>query len=911
MKQIRFSLLLALCLIVGISYSQQVTISPIPQSISWGEKAFSNNTSFYLTGAATADQDAVRLLKSKLNIGTSGVQIILGEKGDAAVAAYVDEIPEKNEGYFLKVEKGKVVIAGFDEAGTYYGVQSLLQILKSPDVMSVTIKDYPSVSERGIIEGFYGNPYSHQDRQDLFRFFGENKMNVYIYGPKDDPYHGFGNQWRDPYPADQAARMKELIDVAHENKVNFIWAVHPGNNINWTDDDGDGIVDDFVAAKDKFELMYDLGVRSFAVFFDDIGGIGADPKNQAKMMNYLTDEFVNKKGDVLPLLLCPTQYNQAWTSGDYLDILGTEMDKSVRIMWTGKSVVRMIDKETMDWINARIKRNAYIWLNYPVTDYVIDHLLMGPTYGNSKEIASQLSGFAANPMEYAEASKVSLYSVADYAWNMPQYDSDASWLRSMKYLMPENYDAFKIFCENNIDLGSTGHALRRDGESAIFKIVAEPFIETLTNGKYNESQKNALATQFKSFIDAADELNASTCNPAMITEIKPWLDVFKFMGLRGLKYLEMYQAFHKGDSVSFINKYLKAEKLFAEQGKIRSRDFEGSIKNPYPKPANEVVAPYLKNLKSQLVAQYRSKFNYRADVFPVLLLENGNYYIKYNGKYLTNRFTNARGGNPVFLENLDTINPQRQEWTIVVDPMTERYSIKNTQDNRYINERGDFGINPYEAAWHSYNLFRFNGKYAIQNAGNSGTNFWMSDGERIKASNDKELSNENFIFEIVPIGEDATNHPIISFDKPIYIKHKENFLTNTATATPSFQPFDATSEIKSQKWILSVDAETDRVKIESAADGRYLNEIGVLAVDRYSADWNTYIITESDGKYAIQNAGKAGRKFWNAGAKIEVSDLSASESYVFEFVSDKSETIAPKVKKSLFKRIFCRKNKIN
>ena len=148
-----------------------------------------------------------------------------------------------------------------------------------------------------------------------------------------------------------------------------MWAVHPGNNINWTDNDGDGVIDDFVAAKNKFQKMYDLGVRSFAVFFDDIGGIGTDPRNQTQMMNYLTKEFVNKKDDVAPLILCPTQYNQAYAGGDYLDVLGTEMDESVRIMWTGKSVVRMIDVETMTWINIA-SWNAYL-VKHPVTDYAL------------------------------------------------------------------------------------------------------------------------------------------------------------------------------------------------------------------------------------------------------------------------------------------------------------------------------------------------------------------------------------------------------------------------------------------------------------------------------------------------------------------------------------------------------------
>ena len=198
MGKIKLLLLLLFCSLTSIILAQQVTISPIPQTISWGEKAFENTTSYFLTGSQTADQDAVKLLQSKLVLNTTGVEIIIGEKDDSAVAEFIAEVPDFIEAYFLKIETGRIIIVGADESGTFYGVQSLLQILSSPEVMSVTIKDYPSVAERGIIEGYYGNPYSHQARQRLFRFFGENKMNVYIYGPKDDPYHGFGTKWRDP-----------------------------------------------------------------------------------------------------------------------------------------------------------------------------------------------------------------------------------------------------------------------------------------------------------------------------------------------------------------------------------------------------------------------------------------------------------------------------------------------------------------------------------------------------------------------------------------------------------------------------------------------------------------------------------------------------------------------------------------
>ena len=103
MKKIKTLFLLFLCTTVLMMQAQQVTISPIPQTITWGAKAFNNTTSYFLTGSETADQDAVDLLKSKLNIGTSGIEVIIGEKADAVVANYISQVPDFKEGYFLSV----------------------------------------------------------------------------------------------------------------------------------------------------------------------------------------------------------------------------------------------------------------------------------------------------------------------------------------------------------------------------------------------------------------------------------------------------------------------------------------------------------------------------------------------------------------------------------------------------------------------------------------------------------------------------------------------------------------------------------------------------------------------------------------------------------------------------------------
>ena len=84
--------------------------------------AFVNSTSLVIQGEADADADAVTLLKSKFATADSGIALLIGERGDAAVAEYANLIPEKAEGYYLSVAADKVVIAGNDGSGTYYGV---------------------------------------------------------------------------------------------------------------------------------------------------------------------------------------------------------------------------------------------------------------------------------------------------------------------------------------------------------------------------------------------------------------------------------------------------------------------------------------------------------------------------------------------------------------------------------------------------------------------------------------------------------------------------------------------------------------------------------------------------------------------------------------------------------------------
>lgn len=862
--------------------AQQADIYPKPQNIVWGnEIAFANNTSYTLNGETEADADAVVLFKERFNTENGKVQVIIGERGDASVAEYENLIPKKAEGYYLSVGKDKVVIAGNDNSGTFYGVQTFIKIASQPNVMCATVTDYPSVPQRGLVEGYYGNPYSEADRMGLLKMFGELKMNVYIYGPKDDAYHK--SKWREEYPADLAKKITEYVNVAKANKIEFMWAIHPGEDIQWNDADRANIVN-------KLKAMCELGVRSFAVFWDDLwGDDGTHGDEQAELMNYIAAELKKAYPDVKPLTICPTQYNRGWANAVYLPALGDIMDSDINIMWTGNSVVDMINYGDMTWINNQIKRKAYIWLNYPVSDYCINHLLMGPTYGNDLNIADMLSGFVSNPMEYAEASKVSLFSIADYTWNMTGYDADASWEAAIDYLMPQNREAFHFFCENNVDLGVNTHGLRRTNESPEF-VEAKKIYDNNIEGD-RAAAYAAVGEQFNKLVNTAETLLTTDEAPALTKEIEPWILSMKYLGQKGQCLTEMNNAILNKNPENFIDNYLKYKEYDEAQAALRSRNFDGSLKVATPVVGTVHIEPFIKNTLGTLVAEYKETYDYRTDVFPAQVLENGTYYIMYNGKYLTNN----GGGNPVFQAEQDNIRPQRQEWKITLDGATNRFKIINLEDNRYLNENGCFTVsdatNPYEAVWHTYDITLLaNGKYAIQNGGSAGNAFWTVSGTQIQKGNSTVMP-DKYIFEIIPLGGTA-NAPLIEKEKIYYIIDGERLLTNTniygSGGTPTFKAVEEPTT--AQEWKIAPDANGGNCyKITSNADGRYVNEYGVFGTNTYYSDWNTYLITAMGGNYSLQwtqSAIKNGIKYMVvSGDRLEAKEVARSESYTVKIIS--------------------------
>lgn len=443
--------------------------------------------------------------------------------------------------YLMTVDDKGIKITGYDESGAFYGLQTLRQLIadSSDALPAIEIHDWAALPVRGVVEGFYGTPWSHDVRLSLINFYGRNKMNTYIYGPKDDPYHS-SPHWRIPYPQEESDRIRELVEACRRSRVNFVWAIHPGKDIRWNDEDYANLIS-------KFDHMYDLGVRSFALFFDDIEGEGTDPHRQAKLVNDLTRDFVKIKGDVAPIMICPTDYSQLWANPSEegtLAVYGRELTPAANVFWTGSVVCSDLTRETLDFINSRIKRPALYWWNFPVSDYCRNYILQGPAYGLDTSLTSgELTGIVSNPMEHGEASKLAIYGVADYSWNPSSYSPLDNWERGIRLLMPGAPEAYRTFAIHNCDT-ETGY---RRGESWETK--------TFTIDDYTVARYDSLRSEFERIKAAPTAIRTSGADPQLLKELEPWLVEFEKLGERGLRTMDLIKIYESGNDSSFMKAY--------------------------------------------------------------------------------------------------------------------------------------------------------------------------------------------------------------------------------------------------------------------------------------------------------------------------------------------------------------------
>lgn len=548
-----------------------------------------------------------------LSLQKKGVKLTIDFGKKQALKANVKEV---SGAYALQITSKGITITGYDERGAFYGIQTLRQIMESPVASKGTlpclaISDYPDLPYRGVVEGFYGTPWSHEVRMSLIDIYGKYKMNAYLYGPKDDPYHSCPN-WRLPYPEKEAQNIKELIAACNRNRVDFVWAIHPGQDIKWNEEDYQNLLN-------KCTWMYNLGVRSFAVFFDDISGEGTNPVKQTELLNRLTKDFVEAKGDISSLTVCPTDYSKLWanpTPQGSLAIYGETLNPAIEVFWTGDVVCSDLTKETMDWVNSRIKHPAYYWWNFPVTDYARHILMQGPVYGLSTQLSNKdLCGIVSNPMEHGEASKLALYGVADYSWNIAAYNPIDNWERALVEMMPQAHEAYRTFAIHSCDT-ETGYRRDESWETQTFRL-----------NNWSDELADKLWKEYDRVENVPNEIEKGCTNTALLKELRPWLSEFGKLGTRGKNAIEIARIYRSGaDNSAFWNKYIQ-NMMTADEQKAYEAHKSGTMKlQPfYENMMDDMAYGFLQKLTGETPMDYKGIGSFKtAATTQVKLMLDGN-----------------------------------------------------------------------------------------------------------------------------------------------------------------------------------------------------------------------------------------------------------------------------------------------
>ncbi|ADD42134.1 protein O-GlcNAcase [Stackebrandtia nassauensis] len=471
-----------------------------------------------ITGPAS-DPAAEKVARDALADLPSDVVVRIGTRHtDAKLAA---------EGFEIRVESGEILLDGADAAGVFYGAQELRERARSGRLDDGVIRQEPSMRYRGLIEGFYGTPWTHAERLDLMDYLGSHRMNTYAYAPKDDPYHR--EKWREPYPADKLAELGELVERAQANHVDFAFALSPGLSICYTSQD------DYDALIAKFDSLYDLGVRQFNIPLDDIdydtwhcdgdaeeygSGPAAAGRAQAELLTRVQTEWAANKDGVAPMQMVPTEYFDNEDS-PYKEAL-RDMHSDVVVMWTGVGVIpTTITREQAARAREVFGHEILIWDNYPVNDYIAGRLPLGAYTGRENGLSAEVSGVISNPMNQPEVSKVALYSFGEYGWDDESYQAEESWERALSEAAggsEEVVDALRRFA----DLNQYDETLHQEPAPELAAAL-DAFWEAWDAGDHDAAAERFDAV-LADLAAAPDVIREGAADPAFAEQARAWLD---------------------------------------------------------------------------------------------------------------------------------------------------------------------------------------------------------------------------------------------------------------------------------------------------------------------------------------------------------------------------------------------------
>jgi hyaluronoglucosaminidase len=285
----------------------------------------------------------------------------------------------------------------------------------------------------GVIEGFFGKPWSWDDRAAYAAFLSGLGFGFYIYAPKQDRY--LRQNWRKAWPETTAERAAAISRIYRDNGLKFGIGLSPFE-LHRDDKAGNA-----AALRRKARELNRAAPDILCIQFDDMRGATPDLAEQHAR---IVDEICNAS-TAGKFIVCPTYYSFdpilekifGAAPDNYLADLGRLLDPRIDIFWTGPHICsRRYPTPHLARVAELLRRHPFLWDNYPVNDSaaMAPFLHLGPFRDRPRSLRSKIAGHAVNPMNQPWLSRIPLCSLADSYAAGPAYDPDRSFVAACNTL---------------------------------------------------------------------------------------------------------------------------------------------------------------------------------------------------------------------------------------------------------------------------------------------------------------------------------------------------------------------------------------------------------------------------------------------------------------------------------------------
>lgn len=607
-------------------------IYPSPQSIEYEEGSFSFDNGVNVVYESGIDIYTKARLENEIlkanNIGyevSSSNAVIDGKTnilvGIEGSGEFVDKYAEKYtlstenlfskiDSYFLAADNNIITVLGKDTDAAFYGLTTLYHVVNQINnnrIRNFKIEDYANVVTRGFIEGYYGNPWSVEDRSDLMTYGGYYKLNAYFYAPKDDPKHRV--QWRSLYTEDELTWIKQLADAGNASKCRFVYGIHPfpGNDPFGINKNEDGYQKDLTDLKAKLKQVIDQGVRQVAILADDFANPGGELGLRLvnDITTWLETEVKSQYPDMKTTLpYIPFDYMGNGSSNEFTSL--KQAPENVQLVMTGGRIWGEVTQNFSQTFKNNTGRAPYYWINWPCSDNSKKHLIMGgnDTFLHPGVDPTLIEGIMLNPMQQSEANKSALFAVADYSWNIweTKAEADQNWNDSFKYMdhntaiETESSAALREISKHmiNQNMDSRVTALQESIELAP-KLTA--FKEKYDSGALVKEDALALIEEFTKIKDAADYYKNNPGNSKTRDQIIYWLNCWEDTTTAAIGYLKAIIANEEGNNNDVWTNYSEAQAAFE---KSKSYGFHYVDHTEYAEVGVQHIVPFIKTMEQAL-----------------------------------------------------------------------------------------------------------------------------------------------------------------------------------------------------------------------------------------------------------------------------------------------------------------------